>query len=159
MAPQLKRIPLGGDPEQSNREMHTGADRDLEELRAQYAHWPTEDLLRVVNAPQDYRQAAVQAAQEILAQREPGELAGLTTTVIGDLKEEQATKQRVAQESLGPTGKVLCFLFCGIPGIAFAAVQEAKGKSRRSHEAWICIGYGWMARAGLVLLGFMLSRL
>jgi len=113
----------------------------------------------VVNAPQAYRQAAVQAAQEILARRDPSDLSTLTTTVNADLHQEQETKQRIADEALGPAAKVLCFLFCGIPGIVFAVLQEAKGKSRRSHEAWMWIGYGWMARAGIVFLIFVLTRL
>ncbi len=137
----------------------SNSDRDLRELREHYAHWSTEELLRVVHAPKDYRPEAVQAAQQILAQREPDEIAALTAAVIADLGQEQETRQRMVDEPLGPTAKALCFVFCGIPGIVFAAYQESKGKAGRSREAWKWIGYGWATRAGLALLALALSGL
>lgn len=128
-------------------------------MRAHYAQWSDEDLLRVVNAPQDYRAAAVQAAREILTQRDPTELAALTSTVVADLEQEEAAKQQVAEEPLGTLAKTMCFVFCGIPGILFAAWQESKGRSRRSREAWTWLGYGWLARIGLASVIFLLSAL
>ena len=135
------------------------SDRDLNELREQYAHWATEDLLRVIHSPRDYRPQAVQAAQEILAQREPSDLTALTTAVVEELDQERQIKDKLSEEPLSTFGRVLCFVFCGIPGIVFAAYQEAKGRSRRAGEAWKWVGYGWLARVGLVIIGLLLSIL
>ena len=70
------------------------ANQDFADLKAQYARWSSEDLLRVVNAPQDYRPAAVDAAREILAQRDPAELAVLATTVIPAVQEAKGRSRR-----------------------------------------------------------------
>lgn len=67
--------------------------------------------------------------------------------------------QEIADKPLSTTAKTLLFLFCGVPGIAFAAVQEAKGRSRRADEAWAWVGYGWIARLVVTLLGVAIARL
>jgi hypothetical protein len=135
----------------------TNSDLDLQGLRERYAHLSTEELLRVIHAPQDYRQEAIQVAKGILAQRQPQDLDALTTAVIADLSQEQEVRHGLAEEPLGPLAKGLCFVFCGIPGIAFAAYQGSKGKARRSREAWTWVGFGWAARVGLGLLSLALS--
>ena len=47
---------------------------------------------------------------------------------------------------------VLCFFFCGVPGILFASYQSMKGRTRRAREAWWSVVLGWLARGGLFLL-------
>jgi len=101
----------------------------------------------------------VQAARETLAQRDPRDVAALATTVVAELNQELDATHNIAEEPLGPAAKALCFVFCGIPGIVFAALQESKGRSRRSREAWTWIAYGWLMRVGYIVLAVALSRL
>lgn len=135
------------------------ANQDFEDLKAEYARWSNESLLRVVHAPDEYRPAAVQAANAVLAQRNPAEVAALTPSIVQTLDEEYERRQEIADAPLGTGAKALCFIFCGIPGIVFAAIQEAKGRSRRADTAWRWVMYGWLVRMLLAALGFGLFRL
>ncbi len=114
------------------------SDRDLEELRDQYRDWPTEDLLQVVAESDSYRPEAVRVVREILATRDPAEVAALTEVVAA----EQHHKEVVASEPLSWGLKVACLVFCGLPGIAIAVIQESGGKTRRARDAWRWVGYG-----------------
>lgn len=129
-------------------------DRDIQELRSQYANWSTEDLLRVLAASQDYRPGAVTVAREVLATRDPAEVTGLTEPVRAQLEDERAAQARAADDPLSPGLKVMCFLLCGIPGIAFAAYQEAQRRTRRAREAWRWVMFGWAARLVIAPLFF-----
>src|SRR5690349_7342821 len=129
------------------------ANQDFEELKAEYARWSNEDLLRVVKVPADYRPAAVEAEREILTQRDPAEVAALAPVVVQTLDAEQETRHKLAEQPLSTGAKVFCFVFCGFPGIIFAAVLEGRGRSRRAHEAWTWVAYGWLARVLFVALG------
>jgi hypothetical protein len=118
-------------------------ERDLADLRQRYSNWSTEDLLRVLGASQDYRPEAIQIAREILATRDQSQVAELTPAVAADVQREGDVRQQQAEAPLGVGLKITCFLFCGIPGIAFAAYQESAGRSRRAREAWKWILMAW----------------
>ena len=125
--------------------------RDVEDLRREYSVWSTEDLLRVLQTAQDYRPEAVQVAREVLGSRDPSMVSALTESVPVQVQAGEA-QQRAAEEPLTAGLKAMCFHLCGIPGIAFALYQDAKGRPERAGEAWQWIALGWGARMVLFLL-------
>ena len=128
------------------------SDREIEDLRKRYLAWSTPDLLRVVTAAQDYRPEAVQIAREILATRDQTEVGALTETVQTELQHKREAEQQGADEPLNPGLKVMCFVFCGIPGILFASYQHNKGRTKRAREAWKWVLIGWGTRIVIFLL-------
>jgi len=124
---------------------------DLEQLRRQYRDWPTEDLLRLVAERESYRPEAVHVVREILAARDPAEVAVHTDVVAT----EQRLQEAVATEPLSWGLRVACLVFCGIPGIAVAVLQESQRKKQAARDAWRWFGYGvatWFALGFLRIL-------
>ena len=128
------------------------AQKELSELKERYRRAATEDLLRVIHSSQDYRPEAVELAREVLVTRDLSQEGITVDAVVSQLEEESAAKQQLAEEPLGVGLKIVCFLFCGLPGILFATYQGATGRSQRAREAWSWVGYGWLARAMLFLM-------
>ena len=130
--------------------------RELDDLRRRYEGWSTEDLLRVIHAPGDYRPEALEIAREVLAVRNVPLDGPAVEMVVAELERERAVAQELADQPLGKGLRVICFLFCGIPGIAIAAYQISKGHTRRAQEAWTWIGFGWLTRVVVSLLFYLL---
>ena len=126
--------------------------QDLEELRRRYETWSSEELLRVAHATGDYRPEAVHIAREILAAREVPLDGTVAQEVITTIENERTTADDAAAVPLDLVLRGICFVFCGIAGIAIAVYQGSKGHSRRASDAWTWVGFGWLARVVLFVL-------
>jgi hypothetical protein len=76
--------------------------------------------------------------------------------VTARLEEESNVKRQLAETPLSVRLKIVCFVFCGLPGLLVAAYQTVTYPgSLRAREAWSWVGYGWLARVGLFLVGYL----
>ena len=131
--------------------------RELDdELRRRYESWSTEDLFRVIHTPGDYRPEAVQIARDVLAIRNVPLEGSAVEGLVAELQSERAAAQESAVEPLGNGLRAICFLFCGIPGIAIAAYEMSKGHTRRAHDAWTWLAYRWLTRVLVFLILYLL---
>ena len=134
---------------------------ELDEMRARYRRETTEELLRMINVnPRDYRPEAVRVAREELISRGVAPDGDENTqTLLAQLKEEAARREQEKQQEqdapLGTGLKVLCFILAGLPGVIIAIYQTAKGRTRRSREAWKWVGYGFLFALALRLLFYL----
>jgi len=126
--------------------------RELDELNETYRRTETEDLLRIIQTSRDYRPVAVELARKELATRNLHQEGITVEAVVSQLEKER----QKAEEPLGGGLKIVCFFFCGVPGVLIAAFQSAKGRSLASREAWHWIGYGWLARVAFVLSTYIM---
>jgi hypothetical protein len=122
------------------------------ELEDKYRHLESEELLRIVRSTEDYRPEAVALAREVLSTRDLKQEGIEIEAVVQELEKESASRAEQAQEPLGAGLKIVCFLFCGLPGILIAIVQGKRGRIRATNEAWFWVGCGWLSRIAIVLL-------
>ena len=131
--------------------------RESVDLRKRFERTDTEELLRVVHSrPGDYRPEAVELAREVLATRDVALDDPSTQVVLAELEQERAVADDAATRPLESWLKAVCFVFCGIPGILIAVIQSGNGHTRRARDAWIWVGYGWLARVVLILVSVIL---
>jgi len=123
---------------------------DLNELTEKYRNSTTEELLRVVNSIEEYRPDVVELARQELANR--GLEQKKINTIVREIEEESISKKQLAEVPLGIGLKIVCFIWCGLPGIIIAVYQRSHGRLRCSREAWSWVGYGWLFRVGLLLV-------
>jgi len=123
---------------------------DLDRLRNQYRDWATADLVRIVADSESYRPDAVSVVREILAARDPTEVAALTDEADAEQRHREAT----ASEPLGWGSKAACLIFCGLPGIVIAVLHESQGKTQKARDAWRWVVYGWVT---WITIGFLFS--
>lgn len=74
-------------------------------------------------------------------------------------KVEVARKNEVADLPLGTGYAIACFLLADLIGVIIAMVHSANGKKRASREAWRFIGYGWILRIAVIVLGITCTRM
>jgi hypothetical protein len=129
--------------------------RDLDALKRQYEGWATDDLLRVVHAPDDYRPEAIAIAREILAIRNVTPEGPAAEPVVAQLQADKVLQQQLADQPLSIAVRLVCVVFCGIPGIAIAAYNESQGYTRRAKEAWKWVFIGWLTWLSLGIVCFL----
>jgi hypothetical protein len=132
--------------------------RELDELKRQYEGWSTDDLIRVVHTPQDYRPEAIEIARHILAVRNVAPQSAAEEMVVAQLQTEKLLQQQLADQPLNIGLRLVCVLFCGFPGIAIAAYNESQGHTLRAKEAWRWVVIGWITWMALSFACF-LSRM
>jgi hypothetical protein len=152
---------------------------DLVRLRNQYRTWSTEDLVRIVARREDYRPEAVQVVREVLADRDPAEIATATAAVQRERQEQARSQLGTIFDSpykgvaLAVFGGWLAFMVglwlqgpisFGVTGavgavivaLGFAAASRCRVLPQRSHKhraRLVCLSLAVGAGAGLVNLG------
>ncbi len=123
-------------------------DKDRAELRQRYKELDAKALVRIVYAePGDYRPEAVAVASEELVRR--GIRADSDEQLQEYVRKAKRQRQEFEEQPLPVWLKVICFVFCGVPGIAIAIHQSTRRGERRGREAWAWVGYGWLCRVGI----------
>ena len=128
--------------------------RDFDALKHQYEGWATDDLLRVVHAPDEYRPEAIAIAREILAIRNVALESPAAEQVVAQLQAAKVLQQQLAGQPLSTTLRLVCVVFCGIPGIAIAAHNDSQGYTRRAKDAWKWVFIGWVTWLALGIVCF-----
>lgn len=129
--------------------------RDLDALKRKYEAWPTDDLLRIVHGHQEYRPEAIAIAQQILAVRGVARGDPADENVVEQLQAEKVVQEELADRPLSLILRLVCVVFCGIPGIAIAAYYDSQGYSRRAKEAWKWVVIGWVTWLAMSFVCFL----
>jgi len=128
---------------------------DPTELAHRYAREETEELIRIAFVrSSEYVAEAVAVAREELRRRG---VEGGSDDRITVVREEEAERQKVADEPLDLGVKIVCFLLPSAVGAICALSHSNQGKTRAAADAWTCTGLGFLVRTAL-LIGFIVAN-
>ena len=127
-----------------------GSDLDLEKLQTRYESMESLDLLRISkSSDEEYLPEARDLAAKVLATRDLEAEGESEESLESELESESVRREAEQDLPLSVPLKVVCFVFCGLPGLLIAVYQGSKGRGQASRDAWRCVGFGWGLRVFL----------